>query len=371
MNMLSLTLAQQGGPLTRLIFGTRGASDLARDTDYVFMWILWFCIIWFVFLMGLMTFWVIKYRRRPGVPMQRSPHHNTKLELAWTILPSVFLGYMFYIGLEGYLSKLVAPTNAETIDVVGTKWDWLITYDNGANPPDKTVIGGKPDAPVILIPVGRPVQFRMTSRDVLHSFWIPDFRFKFDVIPNRYTSFWIEAEEPGEHIIFCAEYCGDKHSEMLGQLVAVPAEEYDRLKASWTVDLSLPPVQLGEMIAKNNGCLGCHTTGGGVSVGSTWHNAWGNEVPIEGSTNIPADDPLAWDNYIVESITNPTAKIHQGFPPVMTSYAGVFDERELSWLVAYITSLSEKAAPPAQETPPADEQAEQEDQGEDSNPGEQ
>lgn len=340
----SLPLAQTVDPLTRAIFREPGASALARETDSLMMWILWFCVIWFVFLMALMFFWVVKYRRRPGVAPQRSAHHNTKLELAWTILPSVFLGYLFYRGFEAYIAKLIAPTNSEVINVVGQKWDWVITYPNGANPPEKEVLGGKQDAPIIYVPIGRPIQFRMTSADVLHSFWIPDFRFKFDVMPNRYTSYWIEAEEEGDHWIFCAEYCGDKHSEMAAVLRAVPAAEYDAKVASWQV--SGTPAERGFiMVNSKGGCFACHTINGNPGVGPTWKDAWGNEVKLADGTTIPADNPEAWDNYIRESIVNPNAKIHSGFPSPspMSSFAGTFTEEQLGWIVEYIKSLSSKA----------------------------
>ncbi len=352
MNMPILTLAPKAGPLTRLIFGERGSSALARDTDSVFMWILAFDAFWFVLLMGLMLFWVVKYRRRPGVPAQRSPHHNTRLELVWTIVPSVFLGAMFYYGFQGYMTKIVAPTNAETITIEGKKWMWVATYDNLANPPERIGIGANNDAPIIYIPVGRPIQFRMTSTDVLHSFWLPDFRFKFDVMPNRYTNFWIQAEEPGDHWIFCAEYCGDYHSEMSALLRAVPADEYDALKASWSVDWSLPKTVLGEQFARNKGgCFACHSVDGSPLIGPTWKNAWGYAAPLADGSSIPADNPQAWDNYFRESIVNPTAKIHAGFPPVMSNFAGAFSEQELDCMLAYFQSLSDKTAPATNPTP--------------------
>lgn len=350
-----LTVTPDIGPLTRLVFGERGAWSIARESDDIMMWIFGFNIIWFVFLMALMFYWSVRYRRRPGVPPQRSPHHNTPLELVWTIVPSLFLGYMFYRGFASYIANIVAPTHAEVINIQGLKWKWTATYDNGANPPDTVTRAGLPAVPVIYVPVGRPVQFRMTSADVLHSFWLPDFRFKFDVIPNRYTTYWIEAEEPGEHWIFCAEYCGDYHSEMAAMLVALPAAEYDALKSSWAV--SGTPVERGKaMVERKGGCYACHSLDGSKIIGPTWLNAWGYEVPLADGSVIPADNPEAWDNYARESIVNPSAKIHAGFQPVMSSYAGVFTDEELDWVIAYIRSLSDKSPEAAAgETPPEGE----------------
>ena len=359
MNSLPLTLAQNPGMLEKLIFGGAGASPLAHYTDQVFLWILYFCIFWFVLLMGLMFYWVVKYRRRPGVPPQRSAHHNTRLELVWTIVPSVFLGAMFYFGFQGYITKLVAPTDAEVIDITGQKWDWVATYKNGVNPQEKVEIGGNTSAPVIIVPVGRPVQFRMTSIDVLHSFWIPDFRFKFDVMPNRYTSFWIEAEEPGDHWIFCAEYCGDRHSEMNAILRAVPADEYDAtLNRWWNETGSLTPAQRGQRIATGvGGCIACHSINGSPGVGPTWKDAWGVAVALADGTKIPADDEAAWLNYVMESIRKPSAQIHAGFPSPSPMPLYNFTDEELGFLAAYIKSLSSKYAAPAET--PAETPAEQ------------
>lgn len=355
MNTCASTIATQSSWLTQKIFGAPGASELARESDSIFMWIFYFSLFWFVLLMALMIYWVIRYRRRPGVPIERTPHHNTNLELAWTILPSLFLGYMFYIGFQAYIEHMVAPTNAEVINVQGRKWMWTITYPNGANPAENTVVGGNEQAPIIYIPVGRPVQFRMTSSDVLHSFWIPDFRFKQDVIPNRYSSFWIQAEKPGDHYLFCAEYCGDKHSEMNGIIRAVPADQYDALIAEWNTGGGTPAEQGKRLVESKGGCIACHSINGTPGIGPTWKDAWGNEVTLTDGSKIPADDPDAWDNYIRESIVNPNAKVHNGFAPVMTPFAGVFTEEELGHIVEYIKSLSSKA--PNTDTPaenPAD-----------------
>lgn len=352
--MNTLTLAQQADWLTRQIFGGAGANELARKSDAIFMWIFWFSLFWFVLLMGLMVYWVIKYRRRPGVPPQRSPHHNTPLELAWTILPSLFLGYMFYIGFQGYIAKLVAPTEALVYDVVGRKWGWTITYPNGGNPSESIQMGGNDAAPVVVVPVNTPVQFRMSSADVLHSFWIPDFRFKFDVLPNRYSSFWIEAEEIGEHVIFCAEYCGDKHSEMSALLRVVSREDYEAYLET-TLAGRDDPVAWGRQLTVANGCVACHSVNGSPGIGPTWLNAWGSDVPFTDGTSLSGDDADGWDNYIRESIINPNAKIHTGYAPAMPPYAGVFSDEELGAIIAYMRSLSDKA--PAPEEPEAEEEA--------------
>jgi len=351
--LCTLTLSQHVGPLVRAIFRMPGASASAHDTDAIWWFIFWFDTLWFVFLMGIMIFWTIKYRRRQGheAPI-RSLTHNTPLELVWTIVPSLFLGYMFFKGFEAYAGKLVAPTDAQIVDIVGQQWNWSAIYPNGGAASEKTHVGNT-DVPVIHVPVGRATLFRISSNDVIHSFWIPDFRVKFDAIPNHYTSFNITPEAEGEHWIFCAEYCGDFHSEMAAILKVVSEEEYQRiLKEADTGGIT--GAALGKKIVEGaGGCRACHTIDGTRLIGPTWKNAWGYEVPLSDGSTIPADDPAAWDNYIRESIIDPGAKKRVGFATgaQMPSFAGRFSDEELAGIIAYIRSLSDKSTPTTPTTP--------------------
>ncbi len=340
------TLGEGAGPLVRAIFRMPGASESARHTDFAWWFIFWFDAIWFVFLMALIVFWTIKYRRKtPNQPPIRSVSHNTPLELVWTVVPSLFLGFMFFFGFQAYAEKMVAPSDAQVVDIIGQQWNWNATYPNGGSATEKVHMGNA-DVPVFHVPVGRATLFRITSNDVLHSFWIPDFRVKFDAIPNHYTSFNIIPEEEGEHWIFCAEYCGDLHSEMAAILKVVSEEEYQRiLKEADTGNLS--GAALGKKIVEGaGGCRACHTIDGTRLVGPSWKGTWGYEVPLSDGSVIPADDPDAWDNYIRESIIDPAAKKRKGFESgaQMPSFAGRFNDKEIAGIIAYIRSLSDKGS---------------------------
>lgn len=343
------------GWLQRLFFRANAVWQPAAQTDFLFMAIWWFSVFWFVLLIGLSIFFTIKYRRRPGVPAPVSASHNTKLEIAWTIIPSLFLIYLFFAGLEPYLHKLIAPPESIGYTVTGQKWSWSVKYPNGKKPTETVRLNTK-DVPVIYVPAARPTMFRLSSNDVIHSWWIPDFRSKIDVIPNRYTSMWIEPEALSakdyvspegyyyrEHWVFCAEYCGDDHSEMSALLRVVP---YDVWLTKIEGTLEGEPWEIGKQIAQSNGCFGCHTIDGSPGTGPSWLNNYGYPRDFaNGDALTQSDldsDPVAMDNYIHESILVPSAEIRAGFPNAMTPYAGVLDDEEIDALIAYFKHLSDK-----------------------------
>ncbi len=326
------------------------AAGVARIGDELFMYIFWLSVAWFVFLMGLTFFFVVKYQRKPGQKLQRSPAHHTPLEIAWTVIPTLFLVYIFFKGFWGYADALVAPANAEVINLKAQKWAWRMTYPNGAESPLSTKfmytdaqgnqVTSAQEAPIFVVPAGKPVQLRMSSMDVIHSFWVPDFRSKFDVFPNRYTAYWFQADEPGDHVIYCAEYCGDLHSEMYAILRVVPEPEYRKTIDEWNINWGEGLAAVGAKLYKSKGCVACHTVDGTANTGPTWKGIWGKEHEFQDGGKAVVDA-----NYIRESILVPAAHIVKGFPNQMVSYQGQLNDRELDALIAYIESLGDN--PPA------------------------
>jgi cytochrome c oxidase subunit 2 len=382
MTMPTLASAQPD-VLQKLIFGdTPAASEAAAWSDGLFMMITWFSIFFFVVLMGLMVYFTIKYRRRPGVPAQPSPHHNTLLEIFWTVVPSSSMLVMFVLGFWGYSYKIVSPDNAMEINVKGSKWSWVATYPNGATSPefqplsktiapDGSTIKGK-DYPIFYVPEDTDIKLRMQSTDVIHSFWIPEFRTKMDVIPNRYTGFGFRTpkltvedsfihQENGESMfgrdmwIFCAEYCGDDHSRMAATLRVVPREIYDQKVESWGV--KLPPIEEGRKIW-NQICKSCHQIDGSRLVGPTWNSVknadgqfgFGYEAALDDGTSVMRDA-----NYYRESILDPNAKIVEGFAPAMASYQGQLSDEQINNLIAFIQSLSDLDPNAGEDTGSTDE----------------
>lgn len=372
-----LAQQDQGGWLERLIFRNTGGSTFTHAADHAFMVIFWLSVFWFVFLMALTAYFVWKYRRRPGRPAPASPSHNTALEIFWTVVPSATLVWMFLVGFRGYADAVVPKSNALELSLSAMKWRWSITYPGGVTTGEATAPNSflATAVPIFYVPSEQPVKLRMSSQDVMHSFWVPDFRVKFDVFPNRYTTYWFQTlplkadarrlsfPDPSDkqhyldgvpyedHWVFCAEYCGEQHSEMGAIIRAVPSDVYVKwLEANG--DGSLPPAELGAKIYRNN-CASCHSVDGTANTGPTWKNLYGERQKLADGSEITADD-----NYIRESILVPAAKIVAGFPNQMTSFQGVLNEKQIDGVIAYMKSLSVHAQ--QEGTPPADAKAEQE-----------
>lgn len=340
------------GWLRELFFHRTEESTVAGASEHLYMVIFYVSTFFFVLLMGLTVLFTLRYRRRPGVAPERSAAHNTALELTWTIVPLIILVYFFFKGFWGYMDHVVAPAESTELVVSARKWSWDVMYPNGARSPE-TVRVGAVDVPVIVVPAGRPVRMRMSSQDVIHSFWVPDYRVKFDVFPNRYTAIWFEptwTDDPtpgaNDHWVFCAEYCGDLHAEMAAIIRVVPEDEYRATVADWAVPKGTPE-EIGRQLRIIRGCNSCHSVDGTPLVGPTWQNLFGYERTLANGQTVVADE-----NYLRESILVPQAKIVQGFPGSMPPYQGQLSDLELEALITYIRSLSDRK--PAVDLPPAD-----------------
>lgn len=345
-------------------FGDKSYSDAGRQADWMFMFIWWLSVFFFVLLMGLMLWWSFKYRRRKGRAAPASASHNTPLEITWTVIPTIFFVVMFFEGFRGYINLNYAPTGAIEANLLAFQWSWTLEYPDGQITTETATKTYGPragsveenftskEAPVWYFPEGQPVLLRMTSRDVIHSFWIPDFRVKQDVFPNRYTSFTftpdplddtslvMEDAELGayryrDHVLMCAEYCGNDHSEMAALIRIVPREIYDaKLEIFGSPRGTL--AERGRIVAQQNGCFSCHSVDGSAGTGPTWRNLYNVEHQYTDGSTILADA-----NHIRESIYVPQAHIRAGYPNQMVSYQGAISAEQLGWLIAYMKTLSE------------------------------
>jgi len=358
----------------KIIFGDHAASEAGAWSDGLFMMITWFSIVCFVILMTLMVYWVIKYRRRPGVAAQPSPSHNLNLEILWTVVPSASMLVMFVLGFRGYAMKMVSPENAMELKVDAWKWAWKVTYPNGASSPEVSFLSykdnmaqleaGETDTyfkstgleyPVFYVPEDTSVRLRMHSQDVIHSFWIPEFRTKMDVIPNRYTGFgfhtpklkssdtYLDAasmtQVSGRDMwIFCAEYCGDEHSRMAATLRVVPQEVFDAKVKDWGTPKD--PIELGKSLYKTM-CKICHSIDGSPLIGPTWASGngfgFGYEAALSDGSSAMRDD-----NYMRESILDPNAKVVSGFVPSMPAFQSQLSETDIEGLIEYMKFLSDQ-----------------------------
>jgi len=302
------------------------ASTFAASVDGMFNFIYYGSIIISLGILVATIYFIWKYRKSVHAKADNHENltHNTWLELSWTIPPLILVMGIFVVSFKDYLHMAIAPQQATQIKVVGKKWFWAFEYPNGT----KTL--GE-----LVVPVNTPIQLLMSSDDVLHSFYIPNFRVKRDVIPNRYTKLWFEPTKKGNYQIFCTEYCGDGHSDMLASIRVVSMPEYEKwLATQGSGGDDLPLDELGEKLYTSKACVTCHSIDGSAKVGPTWKGLFGAKRAFVDGSSAVADE-----NYIKESILIPGKHVVVGYGPVMPAYQGLLSDREIDALIEYIKKV--------------------------------
>jgi len=299
-----------------------------------------------VALLGItvaMVYLVWRYNRKRQPQPISQKDHNVWLEITWTVIPSILVMVMFWYGWAGYLSLRRVPDNAIPVEGTARMWSWLFTYENG-----KT-------ADKLYVPVGQPVKVKLIAEDVLHSFYVPAFRVKRDCVPGMPTYAWFVAEQPGSYDLFCAEYCGVAHADMITTVEAIPAPEF----AAWLEDKPAL-ADAGKALLQKHGCLGCHSLDGSPSVGPTFQGIGGRQVNVvtDGTARTLVSDRA----YLEASILEPNKDLVENFPPAMPPYAGRIPENDLGGILDYLEGLKEVAvlAEPASEDPARDQAPEAE-----------
>lgn len=310
----------------------KSASTTAYGVDFTFYFILWVCVFFFFLNVILMLYFAFKYRRIEGKAPEHSPHHNMPLEIFWSVIPIFIVLYMFWVGFKGYMEMRIPPADSYEIQVTGQKWTWNFTYSQ----PFFYVSTNE-----LHVPVGRPIKMVMASEDVIHSLFIPVFRVKQDVVPGRYTTLWFEATETGEFDLFCAEYCGTDHSNMIGKVfVHDPVEFVQWLEKAANYIDEIPDddfvklAEAGEMLYNRKGCKQCHSIDNTLDDGPTFFKLFGRPEDLMNGTTVTADE-----NYIRESILQPLAKVVKGFDPVMPTFQGKLKDKEITAIIEYIKTL--------------------------------
>jgi cytochrome c oxidase subunit II len=299
-------------------------TDIAARVDNIYEFLLVASLISCIILIGGMIYFVVKYKRKSATDKTAYITHNSTLEFVWSFIPLVIFLVVFAWGWNIYHDMRAMPKNALEVHVVGKQWLWDFIYKSGKKSTNEAVV-----------PVGEPVKLIMTSEDVLHSFYIPSMRIKQDVIPGRYTAIWFTAEKTGDYQVFCTEFCGAAHSNMLAKLKVVPREEYEKWIAEGD-DSALPLAKRGEKLYSNNGCVACHSIDGTAKVGPTLKGKFGAMETLEDGSQVKIDE-----NYLAESMLNPNAKVVKGYPRnVMPAFQGKLNEEELSALVEFIKTLN-------------------------------
>ncbi len=301
------------------------ASNLASKVDAVIWFITVISLVFFILISIFLVYFAIRYRRRQE--NEETPYITGShvLETIWTIIPSILLIVIFVYGFVVYKDMRTPPEDSLEVTVTGRQWLWQFKYNNG-----KTTLNE------LYIPEGRPIKLVMTSEDVLHSFFVPAFRVKQDLVGGMYTYLWFTPTKNGTYELFCAEYCGTGHSAMLGKVIVMSPQEYEKWEKGEEEKAvaSLPPAELGKQLYTQRGCNACHTIDGSSLVGPTWKGLYGHEVVLQDGTKVTADE-----NYIREAILEPQAKMVKGFGPVMPSFKGVISDDEISDIIAYIKTL--------------------------------
>ncbi|MCA9583012.1 MAG: c-type cytochrome [Myxococcales bacterium] len=379
-------------------------STGAKDVDFAFAANYWISFVFFVAIVGTMLVFVYKYRRSRGAVAEPTGHH-TKLEIFWTFAPVLLLAWLFYIGFDGYMKSSVAPANPTEVRVTAKRWSWEFKHmPSGASEPHQLVV-----------PAGKPVQLVMSSVDVIHSFFVPNFRVKRDVVPGMYTTIWFETDRPTRldkdcdiekfeksqghdcgpeatcvaefrrtvtpnpekgkddvridrvgvchraHQVYCAEYCGAgntpedptkefyyNHSSMYAQVAVLTPEDYDaHVQNLYEYGLQPPPECQGEdnpvacwgsKIFASKACGACHSVDGSAGQGPTFKGVWGRTEALADGTSVKIEG-IDGENYMRESILNPSAKVVSGYNPVMPAFAGILGDAEIDALIAYMKSM--------------------------------
>jgi cytochrome c oxidase subunit II len=325
--------------LRRLLFLPEQASTFASKVDslHYFVIITTLLVSTAVGLTALLFF--VRFRRRSET--QTTPLLNPPwwLETLFVVVPLSFFLAWFARGYRDYVEMRNPPKSAMDIYVQAKQWMWKFSYPGGPNG-----IG------VLRVPANRPVRLLMTSRDVIHSFYVPAFRVKQDVLPGRYSETWFEAVEVGRYQLLCAEYCGTNHSNMRAEVIVLHPEEFDNWLADQRRGRALQQdgapsteeepiaqadlVRQGEALAVRFGCVKCHSIDGSPHIGPTWLDLYLRREPLEGGQTIIADE-----GYLTESMMEPRAKIVRGFDPVMPTFKGRLAGAEVAAIVEFIKSL--------------------------------
>jgi len=301
------------------------ASSFAAEVDYLYMAIFWISFVFFVAIIGVMVYFCIKYRRKGDViDPQPSSSHNTAIEILWSVLPSILLVWMFYVGAESYFNMRVAREDAEEIQVTAKQFAWVFTYPDGDQTSELHLVK---DNPVKLI---------MQSEDVLHSFFVPAFRQKMDIVPGRYTYAYIEPTLPGQYRLSCNEYCGTGHSKMK-TMCEVHENEEDRQKNTNWIPSDHQPWENGKRIYQIQ-CSGCHKVNGEKATGPALNAIWGTDEKLMGGKTIKVDE-----QYVLDSIMDPAKDIVDGYGPVtkMNSFKGTLTQEDVNYVIAYLKHLKQ------------------------------
>ena len=316
------------------------ASTTASQVDMLFLFMVLLCGAVTALVATLLVYFAIRYRRRPGdTGNPPETHASEALEWFWTLTPVGIFMFVFVWGAQVYFNAYRAPDNASTIYVVGKQWMWKFQHPEGQR-----------EINSLHVPLGRPIRLLMTSEDVIHSLFVPDFRIHMDLLPERYSSVWFQATRVGMHSLFCSQYCGTNHAGMTGVVVVMEPADYEKwLRSAAEGSMALQ----GRKTFLKYRCVSCHGADAAARAPAL-ENLFDRTVVLNDGRVAKGDE-----NYIRESILYPSAKIAAGYENIMPTFKGQVSEEEIFELIAYIQSLKTgqtpdrvESYPPPTTTPP-------------------
>ena len=297
------------------------ASTLAGRVDALYYFLVAVTVFFSAVIVIGLVYSAIRYRKGSKAPRTGAVHEHLGLELTWSIVPLVIALGIFVWSARLFMDMHVAPKDAMEIYVVGKQWMWKIQHPQGNREINE-----------LHVPVGRPVKLIMTSQDVIHSFSVPAFRLKQDVLPGKYTTEWFEATTPGTYHLFCAEYCGTSHSGMTGNVIVMEPSAYEQWLAGGGTGTNM--AVSGEQLFQQFGCQTCHRAGSGQR-GPDLLGLFGKQVRLANGETIVADQ-----EYIRESILNPTSKAVAGYQLLMPTYRNQLTQDQVNQLIEYVKTLA-------------------------------
>lgn len=297
------------------------ASNFVEGVDLSFAIILGISIFFLVAITAVMIWFVFRYNRKRN-PKAENIHENHKLEIIWTVIPTLLVLIMFYYGWMGYKPMQEFPEDSIEVKAIGQMWAWSFEYPNGKI------------SDTLVVPLDKAVTLNLESRDVIHSLYIPAFRIKEDVVPDGKNKMWFIGQELGDYNILCAEYCGDRHSYMMSKVVVIPETDY----TTWVNDKSSAE-HPGLQVLKKNACTSCHSLDGSKLIGPSFKGVWGKtETVITDGTErqITVDE-----EYVKNSIYDPNADVTKGYNPglMITTYKDLISEDEVNDIIEYLKTL--------------------------------
>lgn len=307
------------------------ASNFAGNIDNVILFVTVISVFFFLLISAFLVGFAIKYRRKREDEETPYITGNELIEITWTVIPSILLMIIFAWGYIEFKNLRTPPSDAMEVNVTAKQWLWQFDYYDG-----------KKSLNELYVQLNRPVKMIMRSDDVLHSYFVPEFRVKMDILPGRFTQLWFTPTKVGTFDLYCTEYCGAGHSNMLAKVHVLSPEAFARWEKGDELDSgggtavasSLPPAERGKKLYSQRGCNACHSIDGQDGIGPSFKGLFGKNENLQDGSTVKVNE-----NYLLESIMEPQAKLVKGYQPVMPAFKGILSEEETTAIIEYIKTL--------------------------------